>query len=80
MKKSAYLAQRDRLLILLRDMRIEAGLTQTELAARLETDQTFVSKYETGERRLDILEVREICRAIGITLAQFIRRLEKQLK
>jgi len=68
MKKKVYIAQRGRLVSLLRETRIEAGLTQMELAVRIERDQTFVSKYESGQRRLDALELREICQAIGMTL------------
>lgn len=60
-------------------MRVEAGLTQTDLAARIDKDQTFVSKYESGERRLDVLELREICQAIGVGLEEFVKRLEKTL-
>lgn len=80
MKKKVYIAQRGRLVNLLREIRIEAGLTQMELAVRIERDQTFVSKYESGQRRLDALELREICQAIGMTLEEFARRLEKVLK
>jgi transcriptional regulator with XRE-family HTH domain len=79
-KKKIYIAQRARLVSLLREMRVEAGLTQTELAAHIEKDQAYVSRYESGQRRLDVLEVREICQAIGITLGEFARRLEKALK
>ncbi|HEX8180874.1 MAG TPA: helix-turn-helix transcriptional regulator [Pyrinomonadaceae bacterium] len=80
MKKKLYLAQRDRLVTLLREIRIEAGMTQTELAAHIEKDQAYVSRYESGQRRLDVLEAREICQAIGITLEEFAKRLEKALK
>ena len=80
MKKRIYFAQRGRLVSLLREMRIEAGLTQVELAARIEKDQAYVSRYESGQRRLDVLEVREICQAIGMTLEEFAKRLEKALK
>lgn len=80
MKKKVYIAQRGRLVSLLREMRVEAGLTQMELATLIERDQTFVSKYESGQRRLDVLEIREICQAIGISLAEFAERLEKALK
>jgi transcriptional regulator with XRE-family HTH domain len=80
MKKKIYIAQRSRLVSLLREIRIEVGLTQMELAVLIERDQTFVSKYESGQRRLDVLEAREICQAIGITLEEFARRLEKTLK
>jgi transcriptional regulator with XRE-family HTH domain len=79
-KKNIYTKQRTQLETLLRELRAEAELSQTELAARIEKDQTFISKYEIGERRLDILEIREICLAIGITLEEFARRLEKALK
>ena len=79
-KKNTRLIQQKKLLALLRGVRIEAGLTQSELASRLGTDQTFISKYESGERRLDILELREVCQVIGIDLVAFIRRLDKDLK
>jgi len=80
MKKRIYIAQRGRLVSLLREMRVDADLTQTDVAARIEKDQAYVSRYESGQRRLDVLEVREICQAIGITLEEFVRRLEKELK
>jgi len=74
------MAQRGRLVILLREMRIEAGLTQVDLAARIEKDQAYVSRYESGQRRLDVLEVREICQVVGVTLEEFVKRLESALK
>ena len=80
MKKRIYMAQRGRLVSLLREMRIEAGLTQVDLAARVERDQAYVSRYESGQRRLDVLEVREICQVVGVTLEEFARRLESALK
>ena len=80
MKKKVYIAQRGRLVNLLREVRLEAGLTQTELAMRIGRDQTFVSKYESGQRRLDVLEVREICQVVGSTLEVFVKRLEETLK
>lgn len=80
MKKKIYMAQRSRMTELLREVRLETGVTQVELASRIEKDQAYVSRYESGQRRLDVLEVREICRAIGITLEEFVKRLEKMLK
>ena len=50
----------------LRDARLQARLTQQELAKRLDLPQSFVSKYETGERRIDLLELRRICAALNI--------------
>ena len=55
-------------------------MTQAQLAACLKTDQTVISKIESGERRVDVLELREICKAVGITLEGFVRKLEKSLK
>lgn len=70
---------RQRFLTLLRQMRLDAGLRQADLAQKLRQPQSFVSKYESGERRIDILELRGICRALGVTLADFVRRLEEDL-
>ena len=67
------------LLVLLRQIRLDAKLRQVDLAERLGQPQSFVSKYESGERRLDILELRSLCKAVGITLEQFVARLEERL-
>jgi transcriptional regulator with XRE-family HTH domain len=80
MKKKIYMAQRNRMTDLLREVRLETGLTQVDLATRIEKDQAYVSRYESGQRRLDVLEVREICQALGITLEEFVKKLEKMLK
>lgn len=68
-RKSIHTTQNQRLLSLLCKLRTDAGLTQADLAARIHKDQTFVSKYETRERRLDVLELREICTAVGVSLS-----------
>lgn len=64
---------------LLRELRISAGLRQDEVAIRLETYQTFVSKYESGERSLDLPELRQVCAVFDCTLAEFVQRYEKAL-
>ena len=64
------------MLALLRAARKEAGMRQMDLADRLGQPQSYVSKYESGERRLDLLELRQICNALGVSLEAFIRRLE----
>jgi len=65
---------------LLRQVRLEAGLRQVDVAAKLGVPQSYVSNYESGERRLDILELREVCEVLGITLPVFIKRLEQRLR
>jgi transcriptional regulator with XRE-family HTH domain len=64
---------------LLRDVRKEAHLTQSDLASRLSKPQSYVSKYESGERRLDILEIQGVCSQCGLTLSAFSSRLEQEL-
>jgi transcriptional regulator with XRE-family HTH domain len=65
---------------LLKEVRNESGLRQADLAERLDQPQSFVSKYESGERRLDVLELRQVCEVLGISLQQFVTRLEERLK
>lgn len=79
MKKSLYSQNQMTLQTLLREVRLEAGLRQQDLAEALDKPQSFVSKFESGERRLDILEVRAICRAIGLKFVEFARRLDRRL-
>jgi transcriptional regulator with XRE-family HTH domain len=64
---------------LLRSIRKTANLSQNELAVRLGKPQSFVSKYESGERRLDMLEIMQICKAVNISLVEFSKQLEARL-
>ena len=58
----------------LRQARVEAGLSQTELAARLGRPQTWVSKCELGERRVDFVELEDIAMACARPLTYFRTR------
>jgi len=80
MSKRHSLRQQARLQALLREIRREAGLTQTDLAKQLGQPQSFVSKYESGERRLDVLELRQVCNAVAISLEEFVTRLEQSFE
>jgi transcriptional regulator with XRE-family HTH domain len=72
---------RDQILAeLLCTLRNEAKLRQIDLAEKLGKPQSFVSKYESGERRLDILELSDICTALTISLSEVVLRLETELK
>ena len=75
MDKSIYSAEYQRLCQLLRELRQEAELTQTQVAERLDEPQSFVSKYEAGERRLDIVELLQVARALDTTLPVLLERL-----
>lgn len=62
---------------LLVQARKDAGLTQQQLAERLGKPQSFVAKYETGERRLDVVEFMEITDALDGDPIEFINALDK---
>ncbi len=59
---------------LLRAIRRERGVTQVQLAERLEVPQSRVSKYENGDLRLDLVEVEAVCEALGTSLRSLVRR------
>ena len=61
----------ERLRVKLRIARIEAGLTQVEVAGTLGKPQSFVSKIETGERRVGFLELQLLARIYGNPLSHF---------
>ena len=66
-------AERKRLQALLREIRLEKKLTQQEVADRLNKPQSYVSKYENGERKLDLPEIDEVCEAVDVYLVDFIK-------
>jgi transcriptional regulator with XRE-family HTH domain len=64
---------------LLREARLNAGLSQVELAERLGEDQSFVSKCERGIRRLDVIELRLWTLALGVGFGPFVAALDDEL-
>ncbi len=75
MPKSTHTAAYRRLLAALKQARLEAGLQQTDVARKLRRPQSFVSKIESGERRVDVIELGELCRLYGVDLCEFVRGL-----
>ena len=66
---------------LLRDLRKnKADLTQNQLSELLGKPQSYVSKYETGERKLDYVDITNICKAIGVSMKKFNELYEKKTK
>lgn len=63
----------------LRDARHRAGMTQDQLAERLGQTQSFVNKCERGERRLDLVEARAFCIAMGVSFAEFIAAFDAEI-
>jgi transcriptional regulator with XRE-family HTH domain len=77
--RKIYSREQEKLIAVLRQLRIDAELRQVDLAKRLRRPQSFVSKYETGERRLDLIELREVCAALGVSIMEFVQQFEESL-
>jgi transcriptional regulator with XRE-family HTH domain len=73
MRKSQHTREYRRLLQALREARVKAGLTQGQVARRLGTYASFASKVESGERRLDVVELAALCRLYKLDLVDFLR-------
>ncbi len=67
------------LLGLLREIRQEAGLSGPQIQKALSRPNSYVAKVESGDKRLDILELYEYCNVCGIMLSEFSHRLEIKL-
>lgn len=80
MERSRFSADEKALRRLLRDRRTRIGLRQVDLAKQLGTHQSFVSKYESGERLLTFVETVNVCEALDldplILLTEYLRRHE----
>ena len=79
MEKSVYREEYLVLLRLLKQCRVEAGLSQMQFAQALERPQSFASDIERGLRRLDLVQLRDICIALNIGLVEFVQRFENEL-
>ena len=76
--KSVHSADQAAFCALMVKARKAAGLTQQELANRLKRPQSFVAKYEGGERRIDVVEFLGIARALGTDPIRLLRELQKR--
>lgn len=73
MEKSQHTSAYKKLTAALRRARADAGLTQAEVAERLGLYASFVSKVESGERRLDVVELAQFCKAYGVELVALLK-------
>lgn len=78
MPKFIYTQRHQKLLSLLKGARKSKSLTQAQVAERIGRPQSFVAKYERGERRLDLLEFLEIAHAIEFDPHEFLDDLERE--
>lgn len=79
MEKSIHQKRYHTMIALLRGKREAIGMTQIQLAEKLNVSQTVVSKIETCERRLDVIELIDVCEAINISFLGFLNELNSKL-
>lgn len=73
MRKAIYSPEHKYLVQQLKKARLEAGLSQTEAAKRLKTTQPQLSKIESGQRRIDLVQLREFASLYGKSISHFLR-------
>lgn len=79
MTKAIYRREHVILLQELKRMRVEAGMTQAQCSAALGRPQSFMSDVERGVRRLDVVQLRDLCLVLKTDLATFTAAYEKAL-
>ena len=79
MDKTIFSGDYETFLRLMRDARRASGLTQEQMAERLGQTQSFVSKCERGERRLDLVEVRAFCIAMDVSFPTFVTEFDREV-
>ena len=75
MKKSIYSDKHKKLIALLVEARKSAKLTQQQVADKLKRPQSFVAKYEGGERRLDVVEFLTVCEVLGVNAVEILQKI-----
>lgn len=76
MQKSLRTPRQQRLQSLLIEARKAKRLTQADIATALGRPQSFVAKYENGERRIDVVEFMDIVAALGVSAAEILAEVE----
>ena len=79
MEKSLFTHEYREFTRLLRELREQAGLTQTALAERVGQSQSYISKWERGDLRLDLVQLRALCRAMGVSLPAFVTEFDTRV-
>jgi transcriptional regulator with XRE-family HTH domain len=78
--KTIYTREYRILLRILRSKRQQKRISQEDLAKKLGVPQSFISKIERGERRIDVIDLFRYCEVLNIELVQFIKELIKEIK
>ena len=79
MPKSIYRPEYTVLRELIREVRTARGITQNVLSEQLGHNQSFLSDIERGTRRIDVLELRDLCQQTGTDLLRFVAELERRI-
>ncbi len=79
MPKSIHRPEYEMLRILIRETRTQAGVTQEQLSDQLGRSQSFISDIERGVRRIDAIELRDVCRLLDTDMAAFLGELESRI-
>ena len=79
MEKSIHSDEYSAVTDVIRELRRESGLTQVQMAEMLGQTQSLFSKYERGEVRLDVIQLRTIAGKLGLTLTEISERIERRL-
>ena len=80
MGKSTFTSEYRVFVRLLKETRIAASVTQVDLAKALGQTQSYVSKVERGELRLDVIQLRHFCEKLNISLPDFVAKLEDGIR
>lgn len=78
MEKSIHSRRYKEFLVTLRKMRTDRGILQQDIAEKLELTQGAYSKLETGDIRIDIVQLETICKSLGYSLSEFVKEFEKK--
>jgi transcriptional regulator with XRE-family HTH domain len=79
LEKSIYDTEYKLMVKLLYALRVSKRLRQADLAELIGEPQSFISKIENGERRVDLVELKKICETMNIPLIDFVKEFEKRL-
>lgn len=79
MTKAIYRREHVIFLQVLKRMRVESGMTQAQCSAVLGRPQSFMSDVERGVRRLDMVQLRDLCQVLGSDLISFTKSFEQAL-
>ncbi|MGH8085299.1 MAG: helix-turn-helix domain-containing protein [Lysobacter sp.] len=80
MRKSIHKPEYLALLAMVRKQRTACGMTQTALSEALARPQPYISTIETGVRRLDVVELREICQVLGVSIVDLIGDWDAEIR